>query len=132
MPPYNSFSSWAQWAAPNALHFKRSEFACKCCCGFAPVDVELLYVLEDVREHFQAPVRITSGCRCETRNLEQGGEPHSKHMLGIAADIQVQGVEALKVADYLEGKYPDKYGIGRYATWTHIDVRGSKARWRKV
>ena len=28
--------------------------------------------------------------------------------------------------------YPDRYGIGRYIDWTHIDVRsGPPSRWRK-
>jgi hypothetical protein len=34
-----------------------------------------------------------------------------------------------KVADYLEEKYPDKYGIGRYIGRTHLDIRKTKARW---
>jgi uncharacterized protein YcbK (DUF882 family) len=113
-------------------NFQRSEFACKCCCGFAAVDVELLFVLEDLRKAFNKPVKINSGCRCEKRNYDQGGEPHSKHMLGIAADIQVDGVDSCQIADYLEAKYPKKYGIGRYKTWTHIDMRSIKARWSKI
>ena len=26
-------------------------------------------------------------------------------------------------------KYPDKYGIGMYSSFTHIDTRRTKARW---
>ena len=127
-------------------YFDRSEFRCKgkhCGddggnCGFATVDTELLKVLTDVREHFGKPVKINSGCRCFKHNEEVQkahnpnyvpGSSRSKHMQGIASDIVVTGVSPDEVADYLESKYPDKYGIGRYNTFTHIDVRSNKARW---
>jgi uncharacterized protein YcbK (DUF882 family) len=110
-------------------HFHRSEFACKCGCGFAAADIELVGVLEDVRERFKLPVAITSGCRCQERNAKVGGAKDSQHTKGLAADIEVAHVEPKVVADYLEETYPDKYGIGRYAGWTHIDVREKRARW---
>lgn len=110
-------------------HFTRSEFACRCGCGFAAVDVELLVVLTDLRQHFDAPVGINSGCRCASHNRAEGGELGSKHTMGIAADIRVAGVHADRVADYLEQQYHDRYGIGRYIGRTHIDIRDIKARW---
>lgn len=110
-------------------HFRRSEFACHCGCGFAAVDAELLKVLEDVRCHFNAKVKITSGCRCKSHNSRVGGASKSKHVFGIAADIKVDGTSPVNVAKYLKKKYPKKYGIGVYKSWTHIDVRSNKARW---
>lgn len=110
-------------------HFNRSEFACKCGCGFTAVDVELLGVLEGVRNHFNAPLTIDCACRCPTHNKEVGGVPDSQHVQGIAADIKVTGQSPDVVADYLEHAYPHGYGIGRYNTFTHIDVRSGPARW---
>lgn len=110
-------------------YFKRREFACRCGCGFATVDAELLAALTDLREHFGKPVVITSGCRCADHNRRVGGAKASKHLYGIAADIKVQGVASAEVASYLESRYPDRFGIGRYASWSHIDVRVGKARW---
>jgi uncharacterized protein YcbK (DUF882 family) len=110
-------------------HFSRPEFACKCKCGFATVDVELIQVLERVREHFGNPVKINSSCRCVKHNKDVGGKPGSKHLRGIAADIVVLGVEPAQVYQFLDDHYPDRYGIGRYNTFTHIDVRTRKARW---
>lgn len=112
-------------------HFKREEFQCSCGCGFATVDIELIEVLEDLRNTYATPIKINSGCRCLLHNMTVGGEPHSKHTQGIAADINVVGVSPAKVVQYLTGKYPDKYGIGEYASWVHIDVRPNKARWKK-
>jgi len=111
--------------------FKRHEFSCKCYCGFNAVDAELLRVLEHLRAGMGGPVIITSANRCKNHNLTVGGEPGSYHTLGMAADIKVGGVSADAVADYLEQEYPGRYGIGRYPSWTHIDVRGKMARWSK-
>lgn len=110
-------------------YFDRKEFACQCGCGFDSVDVELLFVLIDIREHFDKPVHINSGNRCVQHNSAVGGSIGSQHIKGKAADIRVHGVHADKVADYLEEKYPYKYGIGRYTGRTHIDVRPITARW---
>lgn len=110
-------------------HFKRSEFACRCGCGFDDINQILVDVVEDVRCHFNAPVYINSGCRCEKHNQAVGGKSFSQHRLGKAADIRVKGFAPKEVADYLASKYQNKYGIGRYKTFTHIDVRSVKARW---
>lgn len=111
-------------------YFKRKEFACRCGCGTSTVDAELLQVVTDVREYFGSPVVITSGHRCSNHNRRVGGAASSMHMTGKAADIKVKGKDASAIASYLEHKYPDKYGIGRYNSFTHIDVRDGKARWR--
>jgi uncharacterized protein YcbK (DUF882 family) len=114
-------------------HFSRIEFACKCKdqCGFDTVDVELIAILEDVREHFGASISINSGCRCAKHNKAVGGEANSLHMIGRAADFTVAGPSPAKVYQYLVGKYPEQYGMGLYRQWCHIDSRKIKARWDK-
>ena len=111
-------------------HFKRSEFACKCGkCESIAVDYELVEVLDDLREHFGRPVVVTSGYRCIEHNRAIGGAESSKHMLGIASDIRCVGVTPNAIYNYLDGKYPNKYGLGKYNAWVHVDVRQDKARW---
>ena len=110
-------------------HFNREEFACSCGCGKDTVDFELIVALEDVRGYFDAPIEITGGNRCKTRNTEIGGSERSQHIHCKASDFKVKGIHENRVADYLESKYPDKYGIGRYNGRTHLDIRKSKARW---
>jgi uncharacterized protein YcbK (DUF882 family) len=109
--------------------FKRSEFECRCGCGFCAVDAELLKVLEDVREHFRQPTKITSGCRCPKHNSNVGGAAKSKHVVGTAADIQVKDTNSSEVYAYLDNKYPNSYGIGKANSFTHIDIRPNKTRW---
>ena len=111
-------------------NFSRSEFACKCGCGFSTVDIELLKTLEVIRGHFSSPIKITSACRCESHNKHIGGGNASKHKQGIAADIVVNGVTPYAVYRFLDSFMPNNYGIGIYKTFTHIDVRKTKARWK--
>lgn len=115
-----------------SLHFDRSEFACPCGCGFDTVDAELVEVLEDLRGRLRGkPIKINSGCRCVRHNAKVGGVENSIHRTGKAADIVVKGIDADTVADCLEELYPGKYGIGRYPSFVHIDVRPVVARWNK-
>ena len=109
-------------------HFTRQEFACKCGCGFNTVDIQLVQLLERVREHFGQPVYVTSGCRCPAHNERSGGGSKSQHLYGRAADIVVRDVDPDDVADYLENINPNG-GVGRYSSWTHVDSRDCCARW---
>ena len=112
-------------------NISRKEMACKCGCGFNTCDAELLVVLQRIADYFGKPIKINSGCRCNISNINAKGEPGSKHLWGQAADVVVGDTNADDVAQFLEESYPGKYGIGRYNTWTHIDVRGGQARWDK-
>lgn len=112
-------------------HFGSNEFACRCCGQVHPdgVDMELVMLLEAIREKAGGPVTIISGYRCPRHNKNVGGARSSQHMLGTAADIKILGVspkEVGKIAGYL---LLDKGGIGIYPTFTHVDVRRNKARW---
>lgn len=110
-------------------HFNRGEFACKCGCGFDTVDIELIKVLEHVRHHFDRPVTINSAARCKDRNRAEGGSDKSQHLIGRAADIVVDMVPSDIVHEFLDETYGSDYGLGRYDTFTHVDTRGSRARW---
>ena len=110
-------------------YFSKSEFECKCGCGFDEVNPKLLKVLTEIRTHFDQPVVITSGNRCEKHNKYVGGVKNSKHIKGIAADIKVKGIDPEDVLAYLDSKYSDTLGVGVYSSWTHVDVRKFKARW---
>lgn len=113
-------------------YFKRSEFKCKCGkCGGFPVepDEKLVELLEKIREHFNAPVTVSSGVRCKTHNKNVGGATSSQHLYGTAADIKVQGKTPKEVCAYCQTLLPKSGGIGLYKTWVHVDVRATKARW---
>lgn len=127
----HEYSLSNQGAHQVSEHFKAREFAQKDYqCDKILIESELLKVLEDVRTHFNKPVIITSGYRTAEYNKKIGGVKNSQHTKGAAADIKVSAIPAKEVQKYLQSKYPDKYGIGSYLNFTHIDVRAKKARWR--
>lgn len=110
-------------------NFKVREF--KCQDGTDPVfiDLGLVDILQQVRDHFGKAVTITSAFRTASHNKKVGGATYSQHCYGKAADIKVSGVTASAVADYVETLMPNTGGIGRYPTFTHVDVRTTKSRW---
>jgi len=110
-------------------HFSRHEFECACGCGFDTVDTELLTIVEVLRDYFDASVIVNSGCRCRLHNESVGGSVHSQHMVGRGADFEVEGVLPSEVQSYIEHTWPDRYGLGRYDGFTHVDSRSGKARW---
>ena len=120
-------------------NFSPEEFYCKCgeyCDGPSPYPDRtrhLAWTLQRVRDEVGFPVRINSAYRCPAHNKNIGGATHSKHLEGIAADIDVMGVNSKDVADKVEelmtnGAIPNG-GLGRYNTFTHIDIRQGPARW---
>ncbi|MDK9357637.1 D-Ala-D-Ala carboxypeptidase family metallohydrolase [Lelliottia sp. V106_10] len=111
-------------------HFSTSEFACRCGCGFMSISQELIAVLESARCAFDAPVTINCGCRCSAHNKAVGGVPNSQHLQGIAADIVIAGSTPSAVYRWFDEHYPETLGLGSYKTFTHVDVRSQRARWK--
>lgn len=110
-------------------HFKLQEFYCPCCKTVGDLDniTKVMEKLETLRAIWNKPMIIVSGYRCKKMNDKCGGAKHSQHMLSNAADIRIEGItpeEVVKEADKLGWD-----GIGTYDTFTHVDIRGYKARW---
>ena len=114
------------WLSPD---FQVKEFACRDGSDKILVDLRLVHILQQIRDHFARPVAINSAYRTKAYNARIGGAKASQHMLGTAADITVKGVSPSAVAAYAETLLTNTGGIGRYANFTHIDVRERKARW---
>ena len=92
--------------------FRAKEFACKDGTDPLFVDSELVQVLQAIRDHFGAPVVITSGYRTAAHNRAVGGAVYSQHQYGRAADIRVSGVPVEQLAAYAETLLPGTGGIG--------------------
>lgn len=112
-------------------NFRVREFACKDGSDPIFIDDELVTVLQQIRDHFGKAVTITSAFRTANYNASKKveGAKYSQHLYGKAADIKVSGVAASVVADFVETLMPSTGGIGRYSTFTHVDVRKIKSRW---
>ncbi len=107
-------------------NFKAGEFFCKCGkCEDQIISLDHVNKLQQLRDDFDKPILINSAYRCPEHNKAEGGSPNSRHTKGDATDIRVVGLSPKEVADRCE--HFD--GLGRYKTFTHIDSRGTKARW---
>ena len=98
--------------------------------------VKLIDVLQWVRRaDGVAPVLINSWYRDSGYNEAIGGVSHSMHMTLGAADIVKVGWEPSDVADLIDDSpWKRQLGLGRYNSFTHVDIRGmigrpSPARW---
>ena len=111
-------------------NFTVKEFACS--DGSDPVFIapELVTVLQNIRTHFGKAVNITGPYRTPPHNKKVGGATYSQHQYGTAADIKVTGATPKEVAAYAEKLLPGKGGIGIYSSFTHVDVREAKSRWK--
>ena len=126
-------------------HFTLGEFACKDGTDEVFVSEQLVILLEEIRAWCKlhvtndARIIITSGYRTEKYNERVGGEKHSFHKRGMAADFKVIGFGNAPIDPYViyhainDGKVTDDFkgGLGLYPSWVHVDVRGNTARWNK-
>lgn len=127
--------TWAVLQAedePGTEHFKLREFACR--DGSAVPRAywgnvrALMAELEKIRGVWGRPIVINSGYRTKTYNQQCGGAKASQHLTANAVDFNVQGVAPSAVYAKLDEMYPDQ-GLGKYADFTHLDLRGYRARW---
>lgn len=118
-------------------NFHRSEFECTDGSEM-PLEVfnnviEVAENLEVLRAHFNTPVNINSAYRSPVYNRSVGGAVNSQHLSGKAADVVMDGITPSEVADAIEFLIDvglmKEGGVGRYDTFTHYDIRGTKARW---
>lgn len=108
-------------------HFKKSEFTCKCGCGLNNIQLDVVKIADEVREHFGNPAIVTSGTRCPKHNAEVGGVANSRHLAGKAIDMYVQNVSWNDLLEYLreleqKGKIRYCYHINN-SDCCHFDIK---------
>jgi uncharacterized protein YcbK (DUF882 family) len=120
-------------------NFNLSEFECKCGCvmpEFVKKNViELAENLQVLRDEV-GRLDLTNAYRCKEHNADVGGAVNSQHLKGKAADIKSSTIKphdmAIAVDDLMKNEKIKMGGVGIYNTFTHVDIRGSRARWSKT
>ena len=120
-------------------NFSLEEFECKCGCKmpeFVKKNVaELAENLQVLRDEV-GRLDLTNAYRCKAHNADVGGSVNSQHLLGKAADIKSSYFTPSEIAkttdDMMKNETFKIGGIGIYNTFTHVDTRGSRARWSKT
>ena len=103
-------------------YFKKSEWSCKCGCGLDNVNHTLVTVAERTRKYFNAPIIISSGLRCPTRNAQAGGVSNSRHLTGKAMDFCVRGKSAAQILAYVQKQPEIRYAYAINESYVHMDV----------
>jgi len=86
-----------------------------------PMSPRLLKLIYQAGRHWPGRrVEVVSGYR----HPNVAKNPHSPHMLGLAADFRVVGVSNTDLRDYLRRAF-DKVGVGYYpnSSFVHLDIR---------
>ena len=121
-------------------NFSKAEFDCSCNCEM-PKEVliniqKLANQLQILRNKVGVSVKINSAYRCVKHNANlkpKPGAKNSQHILGKAADIVISGFKASKTFDLISELINEgdmlQGGLGAYNSFTHYDIRKTKARW---
>lgn len=104
-------------------YFTRDEFVCRCGCGAGEMNETLIRNADKVREHFDAPVTVSSGRRCATHNAKVGGVSNSRHMSGQAMDFCVNGKSSATVLAYVQSLTDIAYAYAIDGSFVHMDVK---------
>ena len=118
-------------------NFNKSEFECNCGCEMPDNVLEnvkkLALSLQTLRDKIKKPIKVNSSYRCVYHNRSIGSNDSSQHVLGKASDIVIKGQIPEQTANLIEllieNKEIPEGGLGVYNTFTHYDIRGTKARW---
>ena len=83
----------------------------------------LVRLADQVRDHFGAPVMVSSGVRCQAHNDElPGSAKNSYHVKGKAMDFCVRGISGAKLLAYVK-TMPVHYSYQiKGSDFVHMDV----------
>ncbi len=112
--------------------FDREEFRCKCggkyCNGY-PTEMKrtVVELADRARKHFGKPGIVVSGLRCRQHNANCGGVLNSQHMYGEALDLQIVGVSADALLDFMKAQKEVHYAYKINGTNVHFDIAKGKS-----
>lgn len=92
--------------------------------------VRTAWLADQAREALGRPVWVLSGYRNEEYNRQIGGSRASMHLQFNALDLRSADPAGLyRVLRGFRDAGVFKGGLGRYATFVHVDTRGNNATW---
>jgi uncharacterized protein YcbK (DUF882 family) len=120
-------------------NFSLEEFECKCGCKmpeFVKKNVTELAENLQVLRNLVGRLDLTNAYRCKRHNADVGGSTNSQHLVGKAADVKSKTIKPKEMAqivdDLMKNESFELGGVGIYNTFTHVDIRGARARWSKT
>jgi len=115
---------WAEY--PN---FRSAEFRCRH-CGREKMQPAFMERLQSLRNEF-GPMVISSGWRCFDHPIEKAKTHPGMHSTGMAADVSVQGADAVRFLRLALGLGFTGIGVQQKGTgrFIHLDLRAVPAIW---
>jgi len=107
-----------------AKNFKYSEVMCPCGCKKdRPLNPELTYLLQALRDRLDMPIYISSGggVRCKKYNKKIKGFRDSPHLYGKAADISTN-MDIVSFARHAKNVGFSRVGLYPFSHFVHVDV----------
>lgn len=95
-----------------------------------PSLLAVVKVADEARHRLGKPLRINSAYRSPAYNRAISGAKFSQHTQGGALDLSGSPTTVHKILTQLRKEGFFKGGIGKYRTFTHVDVRGKNADWQ--
>jgi uncharacterized protein YcbK (DUF882 family) len=130
--PKNRYGVRGNFTWGEALHVNRStgRYRRPANAGVVYGILKVADAMEEIRKMYgDKPLRINSWYRDPATNAAVGGASMSRHLSGDAVDFVVPGVRCSDVYARLNGWWGSRGGLASSSVFTHIDVRGYRARW---
>ena len=110
----------------NIRYFSRKEFACKCrryCDGYpAQMQRGVVELADRAREELKGVGFVSSGLRCPRHNADVGGVSNSRHLIGKAIDLRIEGKSAKQTLAWVQKQPEVRYAYAIDAHYVHLDV----------
>ena len=95
-----------------------------------PSLLAVVRVADEARHRLGKPLRINSAYRSPAYNRAISGASKSVHVQGGALDLSGSPATLHKILTQMRREGLFRGGIGRYKTFTHVDVSGRDADWQ--
>jgi len=79
-------------------------------------------LLQEIRNHFDSPCKVTSGFRYYDLNKTVGGSENSQHLHGEAADFYIQGFDNEQVFNWIKKSGLCFGQLILEPSWIHISL----------
>jgi uncharacterized protein YcbK (DUF882 family) len=130
--PVNQYGRRGNFTWGEALHVNRATGYYRKPANAAVVQGirRIARAMEEIRRMYgDRPIRINSWYRDPATNAAVGGARFSRHLAGDAVDFVIPGVNCFNVYARLSPWWGNRGGLASSSMFTHIDVRGYRARW---
>ena len=107
-------------------YFSQKEFACKCgryCNGYpAKMQRSVLELADRARAELKGVGFVSSGLRCRQHNANVGGVSDSRHLIGKAIDLRIEGKSARQTLAWVQRQPEVRYAYAIDTSFVHIDI----------